>query len=150
MADEKRSLLAGRNAQPLTDGEIRRVAATFLGMDDRVPARYDADQPTCFRVAHDDDGHEYGEIRFGVDIYPGRSIVDPNSALSVQAAAAHELTHYHRWHNKAELPENELLHLDEALTSLEAILRYERHLQSSDVRQLVSDAIQRIHFFLRR
>jgi hypothetical protein len=93
-------------------------------------------------------GERYGEIVFGCDIYPGASVVDPNSVLSLDAAAAHEFAHYHRWKNKRALSEGNLEHVDEALTSLEAIFRYEHHLNSTDVRQLVSDAIQRLQLFV--
>jgi hypothetical protein len=75
--------------------------------------------------------------------------VDPNSALSVDAAAAHELTHYHRWRDKSDLKEPKLEYLDEALTSLQAIARYTQHLSETDKAQLVADAIQRIQLFVR-
>jgi|SRR5215831_7648024 len=137
------SLLAGRNLAPLSPEEIRRASNTFLGLDKGVNARYDPTARSVFRVSVDA-GEEYGEIVFGPDIYPGSSVVDPNSALSLDAAAAHELTHYHRWKSKIALSEDALEELDEALTSLEAILRYDLHLSESDRRQLVSDAMQRI------
>ena len=73
----------------------------------------------------------------------------PLRALGLKAAAAHELTHYHRWTDKTELPENLPEHLDEALTSLQAIMRYHRQLGEHDVRQLVLDAIQRLQLFVR-
>jgi hypothetical protein len=117
-------------------------------LDDTVSARYETDRPTVFRVARDADGHAFGEIVFGPDIYPGKNVIDPNSALSLLAAAAHELAHYHRWADKTELPPGPHDALDEALTSLEAILRY-RRLQDHDVRQLIADAIQRIQLYLR-
>ncbi len=85
----------------------------------------------------------------GPDIYPGRGIVDPNSALSLDAAAAHELAHYYRWRDKTELPATDrMTPLDEALTSMDAILRYERHLKPHDIRMLVSDAVQRINIYV--
>jgi len=74
-------------------------------------------------------------------------IGDPNSSLSVQAAAAHELTHFYRWRDQTELVPRELFEIDEALTSLEAVLRFPRQLNEHDVRQLVADAIQRLQFF---
>lgn len=49
-----------------------------------------------------------------------------------------------------ELPFGELDYLDEALTSLQALLRYESRLSEHDRRQLVSDAIQRIQLFINR
>jgi hypothetical protein len=64
------------------------------------------------------------------------------------AAAAHELTHYYRWVDKTHLDEPAHEHLDEALTSLEAICRYERLLGAIDVRLLASDAILRIRLYV--
>jgi hypothetical protein len=148
MPGPRTSLLGGRNSAPLDDGAVRRAVNIFLGMDDGVVVRYEASSKTIFRVAIDTGGLEYGEIVFGPDIYPGSSVVDPNSALSVDAAAAHELTHYYRWRDKTQLTEPQLEHLDEALTSLQAIARYERSLREHDVRQLVYDAIQRIQLYL--
>lgn len=142
------SLLAGRNAAPLTDQEIRRASQVFLGLEARVPFKYDAAARTVFRVVVADDGEHYGEVVFGPDLYPGGSVADANSALSLNAAVAHELTHFHRWRDKLALPESELEHLDEALTSLQAIQRYDRDLNPTDVRQLVADAVQRIRLFV--
>lgn len=148
MASQRRSLLAGRNRAGLTREEIRRVTTIFLGLDRNVNARHEPGAQTAFHVSLSEEGEEIGEVVFGPDIYPGRGIVDANSSLSVEAAAAHELTHFHRWKDKAELSVGELTHLDEALTSLQAIQRYDRHLSETDVRQLISDAIQRIHLYL--
>src|SRR5262245_13003469 len=148
MPKNRGSLLAGRNRAPLSTEEIRRASNTFLGLDRSVNARYDPTVQSVFRVCMDA-GEEYGEVVFGPDIYPGSGVVDPNSALSLDAAAAHELTHYHRWKSKIALPEDAFENLDEALTSLEAILRYDRHLSESDRRQLVSDAIQRIQLYIK-
>jgi hypothetical protein len=149
MSNEKSSLLAGRNKAPLTPDEIRRAINTFLGLDNNVNARHDPGSRTAFCVSADKSG-QFGEIVFGPDIYPGESVVDPNSAMSLHAAAAHELTHYHRWRDKTVLSVEALEHLDEALTSLQAIFRYDRHLSEPDVRQLVSDAIQRLQLFVQR
>ena len=141
-------LLAGRNQGPLGQVEIRRATNTFLGLDSTVNVRHDPSAQTGFRIARDESGDEFGEVVFGPDIYPGRGVVDPNSALSLDAAAAHELAHYYRWRDKTELPTNGMTPLDEALTSLEAILRYERHLKAHDIRMLVSDAVQRINIYI--
>ena len=62
-------------------------------------------------------------------------------------AVAHEITHYHRWRDTTEINDTRLEAIDEALTSLEAILRFPRQLNEHDVRQLVSDAIQRLQIF---
>lgn len=142
------SLLAGRNQNPLSAEDVHRILNTFLGMDDSVNVRHDPARATAFSVALDDDRHEYGEIVFGPDILPGAGVIDPNSALSLSAAAAHELTHYHRWRDGLELPIGDLNQLDEALTSLQAMLRYEKQLLPHDVRQLVSDALQRIQLYI--
>jgi predicted SprT family Zn-dependent metalloprotease len=147
MVKERGSLLAGRNQVPLSVDEVRRASNTFLGLDKNVNARYEENASTGFWVRQEESGVQYGEIVFGPDIYPGRSVVDPNSALSLDAAAAHELTHYHRWKDKTALPKDSTEHLDDALTSLQAILRYERHLSESDVRQLISDALQRLQLY---
>jgi hypothetical protein len=149
MANEKWSLLEGRNNAPLTPDEIRRATNTFLGLEDKVNAKYEAHSRTAFHISVDEKGMQFGEIVFGPDIYPGSSVVDPNSALSLDAAAAHELTHYHRWKDKTALSEEILEHVDEALTSLLAVFRYDRQLNQNDVRQLVADAIQRLQLFVR-
>jgi hypothetical protein len=149
MPTKHSSLLAGRNSAPLTQEEVRRATNVFLGLDDKVNARHEADVRTAFRVSIDDSGNHYGEVVFGPDIYPGTSVVDPNSALSLQAAAAHELTHYHRWRDKTSISEEELEHIDEALTSLEAVLRYDHQLNRTDVRVLVSDAMQRLRLYVK-
>src|ERR1700723_798458 len=148
MPRETSSLLAGRNKAPLNSGEIRRASNVFLGLDATVSARYDANSETAFRLVTGEPGGEYGEIVFGPDIYPGSSVVDPNSALSLDAAAAHELTHYHRWRDKAEIKDDRLMHVDEALTSLQAISRYEHRLNKTDRRLLVADAILRLNLYL--
>ena len=148
MAKERGSLLAGRNQAPLSKDEVRRATNTFLGLDKNVNARYEEGARTAFWVRQEESGEQYGEIVFGPDIYPGRSVVDPNSALSLDAAAAHELTHYHRWKDKTALPKDLTEHLDEALTSLQAIMRYYQHLSEPDVRQLISDAIQRLQLYV--
>jgi len=128
MPTEKWSLLAGRNRAPLSPDEIRRATNTFLGLENTVNTLYDPTGRTVFRVSREVSGQEFGEIIFGPDIYPGSSVVDPNSALGLKAAAAHELTHYHRWTDKTALPDDSMEHLDEALTSLHAIMRYARDL----------------------
>jgi hypothetical protein len=150
MPNEKSSLLAGRNNAPLSEAEIRRAANTFLGLDNRVKATFDANSRTAFHESVDESTNEvFGEIVFGPDIYPGTSVVDPNAALSLDAAAAHELTHYYRWKDKTALQGEQLRHLDEALTSLQAILRYSKPLTDTDLRQLVADAIHRLQLFVK-
>lgn len=148
MTTKGNSLLAGRNQSPLSPEERRRVINTFLGLDNTVNVRYEETERTVFQVVFDDSGEEYGEIICGPDIYPGRSVVDPNSALGLQAAAVHELTHYYRWRDKTELQDRSLENLDEALTSLQAILRYYEDINDQDVRQLVSDAAQRLQLYI--
>src|SRR5437867_2921219 len=111
------SLLAGRNAVPLERRDVVRAVNTFLGLDPNVPVRHEPDSRTYCRTVIEG-GQEYAEIIFGPDLYPGPGVVDPNSYLSVQAAAAHEVTHYHRWNDKTELKEPEFNEIDEALTSL--------------------------------
>jgi hypothetical protein len=149
MPTEKWSLIAGRNRAPLSPDEVRRATNTFLGLENTVNTRYDPNRRTVFHLNREESGQEFGEIIFGPDIYPGRSVVDPNSALGLTAAAAHELTHYHRWTDKTALTDDSMEHLDEALTSLHAAMRYARQLNEHDVRQLISDAIQRLQLFIR-
>jgi hypothetical protein len=143
----RESLLAGRNAQPLSADDVRRVYNTFLGLEPHLPVRYEAGSRTVFRVpALAEDGGEC-EVTFGEDIYPGNAVLDPNASLSLQAAVAHEVTHYFRWRDKTEINDPELEPVDEALTSLEAILRFPRDLNDHDTRKLVADAIQRLQLF---
>jgi len=126
------------------------VFNTFLGLDSTLAVRYAAGSRTVFRVpAAGPDGGDC-EVTFGEDIYPGKSVLDPNSSLSMLAAVAHEVTHYCRWRDKTELPLSDLEEIDEALTSLEAILRFPRDLNEHDTRQLVADAIQRLQLYVRR
>ena len=143
----RESLLAGRNVQALSENEVRRVYNTFLGLEKSLPVRYVPGGRTVFRVpAQGEDGGDC-EVTFGEDIYPGNAVIDPNSSLSMQAAVAHEVTHYFRWKDKTELEQPSLAAIDEALTSLEAILRFPRDLNDHDTRQFVSDAIQRLQLF---
>jgi hypothetical protein len=148
--DKKRHILiTGRNNAPLTDIEVRRATNTFYGFDKTVPVRFDPDSISCFHIAEGEIEGEYGEIVIGPDIYPGAGIIDPNSTLSLNAAAAHEIAHYHRWLDKRELPHGVLTFLDEALTSLEAILRFHViGLNDTDVKQLISDAHHRIRLYI--
>jgi hypothetical protein len=109
--------------------------------------RYDESARTVFRVvpaAESDTGEEDGEIVFGPDIFPGGSIANPNSCLSMRAAAAHELAHYHRWLNRTELDGKKLMHFDEAMTSLEAVQRYGHRLDHPEITQLIGNALHRL------
>ena len=87
---------------------------------------------------------EVGVVYFGSDIYPGVGVADSNSALSMKAAVAHEISHFHRWQDKTELPLDTYRHLDEAMTSLDAALRFPKDLSDHDVHQLIRDALQRL------
>ncbi len=144
------SLLAGRSLAPLADKDVKRAISTFLGLDPKAPVRYQEAARTSFRVYLDESGQETPEIIFGPDLYPGTGVLDPNSSLSMQAAAAHELTHYARWVDKTELSQDHLFEIDEALTSLESILRFQTKLGEHDIRQLVGDAIQRLQLFAQK
>ena len=138
------SLLDGRNLIPLTDREQRRAANIFLGLDRNVNARYEEGARTRFVTTVDEVGEEYGEIVFSADVYPGGNLVNPNASLSLEGAAAHELAHYFRWLNKSELPHGQLTHIDEAMTSLEAALRFSVDLSPNDIQGLISDALHRL------
>lgn len=141
------SLLAGRNAQVLTDSEVQRVAATIYSLDREAPFRYAAGERTRCRVWVEG-AETLCEIVFGADIFPGNSLIDPNAALSMRAAAAHELSHFHRWRDKIEIDDVNLMHIDEALTSLDAVQRYHQELSDTEIRQLVADAMQRLQMFV--
>jgi len=143
------SLMTGRNCAPLSDEQKKRVINTFLGLDADAVVRFD-DGRTVFRVCRDEQtGEEYGEVLFGADIYPGTNIVDPNSSLGLVAAAAHELTHLYRWRDMQALDDESLEHLDEALTSLQAIANF-ADLKPREVRQLAADAMQRLRLYLQQ
>jgi len=135
-------LLAGRNKTQLSDNEIRRAVSTFLGLDKKAPVRYEQGARTSFWPPTADNSD--AEIVFGEDFYPGTGVVDPNSYMGVQAAAAHELSHYYRWMDKKALDGEALQYLDEALTSLDAIARFADQLSQLDIRQLASDAAMRL------
>jgi hypothetical protein len=147
-AHKPNSLLEGRNNAPLSEKEIKRASNTFIGFDQNVNVRYEPGAHTRFRVSEDEAGEEYGEIIFSEDIYPGNNVANPNSALSVPGAAAHELAHFYRWQGKTELPDGQLTHIDEAMTSLEAALRYSHGLSTTDLHGLISDALQRLRLFV--
>ena len=149
MPFDRASLLAGRNSAPLSDSEVVRVANTFIGLDREANFRHAAGEVTRCRV-YVQGGETICEIVYGADIFPGTSVVDPNSSLSMRAAAAHELSHFHRWRDKTELDGEHLTELDEALTSLDAVQRYQAHLNENEVRQLVADAMQRLQAFAQR
>lgn len=142
-SEDSRSLLGGRRTRPLDENEVVSVANTFYGLDRGVEATYDDSRPTGFRV-DDSEGSPVGKITYGPDIYPGPGVADPNSALSMKAAVAHELSHYHRWRDTTELPIGRYRDLDEALTSLDALLRYRMELSAFEVEQLARDAILRL------
>jgi hypothetical protein len=142
------SLMTGRNLAPLSEEDKKRTTNTFMGLDPEAVVRFDAENRTVFRIANDPlTAEEYGEIVFGPDIYPGTNIVDPNSSLGLVAAAAHELTHLYRWRDKQAIDDESLEHIDEALTSLQAIANF-GGLKPVEVRQLAADAMQRLRLHL--
>jgi hypothetical protein len=149
MPFDRPSLLAGRNSAPLTEAEIVRVANTFIGLDREANFKHAAGEVTRCRV-YVQDKETICEIVYGADIFPGTSVVNPNSSLSMRAAVAHELSHFHRWRDKTELNGEHLSEIDEALTSLDAVHRYQAHLNENEVRQLVADAMQRLQAFAQR
>lgn len=149
MADGGTSLPPGRRANPLDEAEIKRVLNTFVGLDNSVNVVHDPGKNTCFR-APIVEGEPAPEIVFGPDIYPGVNTINPNASLSMRAAAAHEISHYHRWKDTLEIHDQDYSELDEALTSLDATLRFPNDLSVHEIRQLISDAMQRIAMFLNR
>ena len=149
MAREDASLQAGRNTRPLDDGEIQRVMSVFYNLDRTANVRYDEHSRTVFRPINEGTDLNH-EIVFGPDIFPGPAIADPNACLSMRCAAAHELTHKARHDDLTEVNEPELEDLDEALTSLGAILRFQGDLSGQEIRELISDAIQRLMLHIAR
>jgi hypothetical protein len=142
------SLPPNRNNQPLTEDQVDRIFLTFRHLDPQVPVRHVQGRRTYFIVRANAEGGLIGEICFGADIHPGAAILDPNSMMSPRAAAAHELAHYHRWADGTELPHGQLDNIDEALTSLVAVLRFQDRLEWIESRQLISDAIARLQMFV--
>lgn len=142
------SLLTGRNTAPLDNTDIRRISNMVLGLDNGVNFKYEEGANTRFLTRTDEAGEVHGEIIFSNDVYPGTNIANPNSALTLKAAIAHELTHFHRWQNRTELPHGVKTHIDEAMTSLEAALRYGRDLDRTDFEGLISDALQRLRMYI--
>lgn len=149
MPRENASLQAGRNTRPLDEGEVQRVVSVFYNLDRNSNVRYDATARTVFRSLNDGDEVNH-EIVFGPDIFPGAAIADPNACLSMRCAAAHELTHKARHDDLTEINELELEDIDEALTSLGAILRFQVELTGHEIRELISDAIQRLMLHVAR
>lgn len=146
MPNTEGSLLPGRNAVPLTESQIRSVINTFLGLDRNAAPIYRPDGRTAFRVRMEGN-EEVCEILFGADIFPGPNVADPNSSLGLKAAVAHELCHYYRHADLTEINDPVLMHIDEALTSLDAVTRFSRDLNDHDIRQLVADAMHRLQLF---
>src|SRR5712664_1438149 len=122
------SLPPNRNNQPLTENQVDRIFLTFRYLDPQVPVRHVPGKRTCFIVTAGLGGEDVAEVCFGPDIHPGGAILDPNSIMSPRAAAAHEIAHYHRWADGTELPHGPLDNIDEALTSLAAVLRFQDRL----------------------
>jgi hypothetical protein len=139
-------LPGNRNVIRLTPQEVDRATRTFLSLEDEeIIFRYVANSQTRFRVVPaEGDQEEYSEIIFSEDLYPGRNIANPNAQVSMKAAIAHELAHYHRWRDKRELEGEDFKHLDEALTSLEAATRYAADLNDTEIQQLLADATERL------
>lgn len=146
--NSRKMLLSGRNTAPLTDQEIKRAANIFLGLDGLVNTRYEISSNTRFIVNIENPNEEYGEIIFSEDLYPGGNIGNPNASVTLNGAAAHELAHFHRWTNKTELEHGYLTDLDEAMTSLEAVLRYASKLDTTDIQGLISDSLYRLRLFV--
>lgn len=144
MANEGGSLLHGRNTVPLSDEQKTNIANAFYYYDRTANARFDEGR-TRFRAIPGDPNHE---ILFGSDILPGVAIADPNSCINMRAAVAHELAHKARHDDATEIDDPELELVDEALTSLSAILRFQRKLEDFEILQLVSDAVQRLQLYV--
>lgn len=145
----QRSLLDGRNVAQLDEREIFRAIQVFITLDDSVNARHEPNSWTRFQINLDPiTNQQFGEVVFSADLFPGQNVANPNAMLSLRGAAAHELAHYYRWESKTELPHGEMVHLDEAMTSLEAALRYSAGLGPVDISGLISDALHRLRLFV--
>ena len=146
MGKEQASLLEGRNLEPLSDDRIQTVYATFHWFDRTANVKFDGGRTRFSPVAGDPNVNH--RIFFGPDIFPGQNIGNPNSCLSMRAAVVHELTHRARHDNGFEVNEPELEHIDEALTSLSAILQFQRKLEDYEILELVADAVHRLQKFV--
>ena len=146
MAKNQASLLEGRNTEPLSEERVKAVHATFHWFDRAANVKFDGGR-TRFSVivGNPEVNHE---ILFGPDIFPGQNIGNPNSCLSMRAAVVHELSHKARHDNGFEVDEPELEHIDEALTSLSAILQFQRKLDDFEIAELVADAVHRLQKFV--
>jgi hypothetical protein len=141
------SLPPGRRQDALSEAEMRKAESAFRALDYRGRIEFESHSGgrTRFAVRRDDtNGEEYGLIIIGPDIYPGQAVANPNAVLDMTATAAHEITHFIRWQEGRELPEG---HLDEAMTSLQAICIFKTVLSSMQIEQLVSDALERLVLF---
>ena len=123
------------------------MIAIFYNLDRTANVRYDSTSRTVFRPILGDPSINH-EIVFGPDIFPGTAVADPNACLSFRAAAAHELAHKSRHDNLTEIDEVELEDIDEALTSLAAILQFHGELSAHEIRELIADANQRLMMFV--
>lgn len=147
MDPNQSSLPPGRSTTPLTEGQQLTVSSLFLGFDVEVPARYDEKCRSHFEVIVEG-GEKIGVVFYGPDIYPGKGdTASPNSTLPMKAAVAHEVVHFNRWRDGTQLNEVGLELLDEALTSLEATVRYPKALSEFDISELTRDAMARIVLF---
>jgi hypothetical protein len=141
---ESISLPPGRRQAALSEPEMRRAETVFRALDYKGRVEFDARAggKTRFVVRPDEStGEEEGVIIIGPDLYPGLAVANPNSVLDPTATAAHEITHYIRWQEGRELPVG---HLDEAMTSLQAICTFKATLSPTELEQLVSDALERL------
>jgi hypothetical protein len=142
MTKEAGSLLHGRGTAPLTEEQQEKISAAFYYFDRTANVRFDPGR-TRFKPVNGNPDMNH-EILFGPDILPGQNIADPNACLSMRGAVVHELTHKARHDDATEINDPALEHIDEALTSLSAILKFQRKLEDFEIVGLVSDAVQRL------
>ncbi len=148
MPEDITSLPPGRRSDLLEKKDVERVINTFLSLDNTVNVVYDDTKHTNFHTIKEGE-QDIPEIVFGPDVYPAANAINPNQSLLMQAAAAHEICHYHRWKDKTEINDMEHVELDEAFTSLDAFLRFPQ-LSDHERRQLVADAMQRLAMYAHR
>ncbi|MBU3955006.1 hypothetical protein KJ633_00940 [bacterium] len=144
----KESLLSGRNPECLNDEQKDRVRMYLetLGYHGVIEFIDEACSRSCFKVRRDEHGQEYGVIRIGSDIYPGKNVINPNASLDMMCALCHEYTHYIRWENKMELSSDIF---EEIITSLQAIANCRDKLNTRQLEQLSSDALYRLMEYIR-
>jgi hypothetical protein len=144
MSSNEASLPPGRRQAALTEEEMRRAEEIFRALYYEIQIEFEPGNGSHTRFVVKTDatnGEKTGLIIIGPDLYPGADVANPNAVLDAVAAAAHEITHYIRWREGRALPRG---HLDEAMTSLQAVCSFRSALSPNQIEQLVTDALHRL------